>query len=116
MQKIQKVANGKCREYVRNRKQFMGNNIIGVVRSVALTDETLYVVFSYGEHFPLFIYHYGTDTWFENEDRYSVTTSKHRSQAHPLPLTPTKKVSTGFMKTMLWKGLVATVGNVSEAA
>ena len=113
MSKIQKVANGKCRELVRNHKQFDGNNLYARVHYVSGTDETLYVVYSYGSHYPLFIYHYGTDTWFENEDRYSVTTSKHRSQAHPLPLTPTKKASTGFLKTMLWKGLVETVGQAA---
>lgn len=116
MSKVPKVANGKCREYVRNRKEFTGNNLFARVRHVPLTDESLYVVYSYGEHYPLFIYHYATDTWFENEDRYSVTTSKHRSQAHPLPTTPVIKASTTFMKNLFWRGLVASVGNTSEAA
>ena len=114
MSKIQKVPNGKCREYVRNHKEFNGNNLYGRVHYVSLTDEYLYVVCSYGAHFPLFIYHYATDTWFENEDRYSVTTSKHRSQAHPL--VPTKKASTTFMKTLISQGLVESVGQAQGAA
>lgn len=114
MSKIQKVPNGKCREYVRNHKEFVGNNLYAGFHRVPDVGETLYVVYSYGAHFPLFIYHYATDTWFENEDRYSVTTSKHRSQAHPL--VPTKKASTTFMKNLFWLGLVESVGTVSEAA
>jgi hypothetical protein len=43
----------------------------------------LYVVFSYGSHWPLFIYDSETSTWFENSSRHSVTTSRHRSQARP---------------------------------
>lgn len=107
MTKIQKIANGKCRDYVRNHKEFNGNNLFARVHYVSLTDESLYVVCSYGAHYPLFIYHYATDTWFENEDRYSVTTSKHRSQAHPL--VPTKKASTNFMKTLISQGLIESV-------
>lgn len=108
MSKVPKVANGKCREYVRNRKQFMGNNLFGVVCHNSVTNESMYVVFSYGGHFPLFIYHYPTETWFENEDRYSVTTSKHRSQAHPL--VPVKKASTNFMQSLIYRGIVESVG------
>lgn len=115
MIKVQKIANGKCREYVRNHKEFIGNNLYGRLVSISPdSGETVYVVYSYGAHFPLFIYHYTTDTWFENEDRYSVTTSKHRSQAHPL--VPTKKASTTFMKTLISQGLVESVGQAQGAA
>jgi len=41
-----------------------------------------YVVYSYGEHWPLFIWCDGH--WYGNEDKRSVTTSHHRSYAHPL--------------------------------
>jgi hypothetical protein len=49
----------------------------------------IYVVFSYRRTWPLFINWRGI--WFRNEDKFSRTTSKHSSQAHPLtayvPLT-----------------------------
>jgi len=38
-------------------------------------------VYSYGKHWPLFIWENGV--WYENEDRASVSTSKHRTQLHP---------------------------------
>lgn len=40
-----------------------------------------YVVYSYGTHWPMYINIGGT--WFENEDRYSRTTSKQMGQARP---------------------------------
>jgi len=43
----------------------------------------LFVVWSYGSHWPLFIYHPDTDKWFENSTKSSVTTSRHRTQARP---------------------------------
>lgn len=38
-----------------------------------------YVVYSYGEHFPLFIFSSESGIWYVNADRYSATTSRHRS-------------------------------------
>ena len=45
----------------------------------------LYVVYSYGEHFPMFLYDHtpGIQAWAYNTDKYSVTTSRHFSHAHP---------------------------------
>lgn len=46
-----------------------------------------YVVYSYGEHWPLFVCRadvLASDlVWFENEDKYGVTTSRHHSACHP---------------------------------
>jgi hypothetical protein len=41
-----------------------------------------YVVYSYGEHWPLFVYEDGK--WYENADKYSRSTTKHHGQLHPL--------------------------------
>ena len=55
---------------------------------------TLYVVYSYGEHFPLYIAETdeGNNTqWYTTADRYSQSTSRHHSQCNPfydaIPLT-----------------------------
>jgi hypothetical protein len=42
------------------------------------------VVYSYDRHWPLFIYEVRVDAWFENASKYGVTTSKHKTQSHPL--------------------------------
>lgn len=43
----------------------------------------LYVVFSYGYHFPMFAYSTELNQWFENTDKYSRSTSKQQSQLRP---------------------------------
>ena len=70
------VTNKDARAYVQQRKPFQGNNTSGTYI------EDSYVVYSYGTHFPLFVYDDGR--WFAISDRYSRATSKHRSQLHPL--------------------------------
>jgi hypothetical protein len=52
----------------------------------------LYVVFSYGNHWPLFIYDPEAKVWFENSSRYSNTTSKHRTQARPISTDSVERV------------------------
>ena len=78
----------KCRSFVQQRKAFKNNSesLFGLwVR------DDMYVVYSYSMRWPLFAWEGGT--WYANCDKYSMTTSKHYSQAHPhsdpapLPLT-----------------------------
>ena len=75
-----RVANADARRYVQNREEFIGSNTYAEWRGHMLPHR--YVVYSYGEHWPLFVYEDGK--WYENEDKYSPTTSKHRSQLRPL--------------------------------
>lgn len=42
-----------------------------------------YVVYSYGEHFPMYIYDSKTCEWYGNKDKYSRTTSCHQTKARP---------------------------------
>ena len=67
-----------ARPYVQARNPFQNHS--SQLYAVQHTP-TLYVVYSYGSHWPLFV-HDGFD-WHENEDRCSPTTSKHRTQTHP---------------------------------
>ncbi len=104
-----KVANRNARQYVQRLHPFEGSNLYGTFfctnpSSTALGDSG-YVVYSYGQHWPLFIN--VCDQWFENKDRHSVTTSKHRSQTHPHQ--PTILLSTDHMKLLVRKGYRALV-------
>jgi len=83
-----------ARAMVQNREPFTGNSCYAENRSYP-SGEDAYVVYSYGEHWPLFIYHPMTDSWLENSDRCSVTTSKHRSSTHPC--CPTQKMPCSAM-------------------
>ena len=115
MTKPIKTSNGKCRYHVQNRVEFKANNIFSEHRSTYFNREMLYIVYSYGHHYPMFVYHERSGTWFENVDRYSVSTSKHRSQAHPL--CPTIKVGTHQLEKLLALGLVDSLSlGVSQTA
>jgi len=70
-----KVSNNNCRRYVKQMIPFKGSNLY------AEMNKCIYTVYSYGRHFPLFVCKDGV--WYENNEKYSVTTSKHRSQSHP---------------------------------
>ena len=78
MTKITRTSGWKARPLVQAREAFRNHN-----NQLFATWETplLYVVYSYGEHWPLFVWD-GFD-WHENEDKCSPTTSKHRSQTNP---------------------------------
>jgi hypothetical protein len=43
----------------------------------------LYIVYSYGHHFPLYIYDEQAQAWCGNSDYYSQTTSRHKTLAKP---------------------------------
>ena len=94
--KPERIANKNCREYVLKLQSFEGSNLYSHNRIVGNypRDSQQYTVYSYGHHFPLFIYAGGK--WFENEDGNSVSTAKHRSLAHPR--TETVKISTKAMR------------------
>lgn len=74
-----RIANRDTRHYVAQREIFKANNIFSENHG----DHRFYVVYSYGHHFPLWVYDRETSQWYENKDKYSVTTSKHKSQSRP---------------------------------
>lgn len=97
---VPRVANAKCRQYVADREPFKGSNLYGVY-SLVDTDHEVYTVFSYGDHFPMFIYTEGM--WFENEDKFSKSTSRHYSQAKPYGIKPIL-LSTRWMQRLARNG------------
>jgi hypothetical protein len=110
-----KIANRDARQHVQRLHPFEGNNLYGhyfcVNPSSVLMGDSGYVVHSYGPHWPLFIAMtlepYGPTVWFENKERHSVTTSKHRSQSHPLPPQGTTLLSKDQMVLLYRKGYKA---------
>lgn len=79
-----RVANSKARSYVQRRVEFRGSNTFA--REVCTEHSVVYAVFSYGEHFPMFVAETTADNqthWYANTDKYSRTTSKQFGQLHP---------------------------------
>lgn len=93
--KAERIANKSARAMVQLRRPFEGNNLFARENYPSHGISTLYVVYSYGEHFPIYIAE--TDegnntTWYQNADRFSQSTSRHQSQCNPyeqgaIPLT-----------------------------
>jgi hypothetical protein len=77
---MKRVANKNARPCVQNREAFQGSNIFAEWRGDD-TFDARYIVYSYGKHFPMYIWTDGK--WYGNSDKYSRTTSKHQGQAHP---------------------------------
>jgi hypothetical protein len=84
--KLKSVPNNRCREYVQRREPFQGSNLWGTWHTSTIVESKgkFYVVYSYGHHFPIYIYDEATEQWFANKDKFSQSTSKHQSQARPV--------------------------------
>jgi hypothetical protein len=73
------ISNNELAEHVTAHDVFRNSN--ETVYSVKRGD--LYIVYSYGEHFPMYVYDFVACEWFGNKDRHSRTTSRHQTQARP---------------------------------
>ena len=62
-----------------NREPFKASNTFGE------WVKDIYAVYSYGYHFPMFVWADDGDggVWFENTDKYSRSTSKQQGQLRP---------------------------------
>jgi hypothetical protein len=108
---MMKTPNTKARSFVQSKQPFEGSNLF------AKQVDDRYVVYSYGFHWPLFIYTH--DKWFENEDKFSKTTAKHKTQTHPLK--PTIPLPVDWMLQLVEGGYPAiakerVLGGVLHAA
>lgn len=72
-----RIANKKASKYIRQKDVFKGNNLFSE------QVKNGYVVYSYGYHFPLYVYSGIDQKWYKNIAKYSKSTSKHSSQADP---------------------------------
>jgi hypothetical protein len=71
-----KATNKKSSQFTEKTLEFKGSNLKGV------NEKDFYVVYSY-DWWVLFAYDRFNNVWYENSERYSVSTSKQRSQCHP---------------------------------
>jgi len=96
-----RFTNNECQAEARGRRLFSNKNhtLFGGRQG------DRFIVYSYGVHFPLYVWDDGQ--WYENEDRYSTTTSRHRTQVRPS--YNTIKFSTERMKVIAEGGYIALV-------
>ena len=94
MSKTPRINGRMARPYVQAKKAFTNSN--GQLYATWHTP-MLYVVYSYGDHWPLFVWD-GFD-WYENEDKCSSTTSRHRTYA--FPSAPTQLRSCSWLRNFI---------------
>jgi len=63
---------------VEYREVFTGNSVYS-----QQTKPTLYCVYSYGYHFPMYVYDDAIGKWIGNSSKYGTTTSKHQNKCKP---------------------------------
>ena len=73
---MKRINNKEAASYVESQIPFQANNIHGQ------NEGDWFVVYSYGEHFPMYAWKAGLG-WQGNKDKYSVTTSRHQNQVRP---------------------------------
>lgn len=97
-----KLTNRDCATYVGALKPFKNGK--GTIYGDWSYPNT-YVVYSYGAHFPIYVWVRQTNRWYANEDKYSRTTTNHQRIAHPSQ--PTTPVSTKFIRSLAIQGFAA---------
>jgi len=80
---LKRVSNNKARDYVNGFKEFQGSNTFGHWYGWEEGAKKLYVVYSYGRHFPMYVYDEQQDKWVGNKDRFSQSTTRHQSLLSP---------------------------------
>jgi hypothetical protein len=96
---MQRISNSKARPVVNSMEEFKGSNTFAVWEN-----PVCYVVYSYGKHFPMYVFDVVADMWFGNYDKYSSSTSKHQSQLRPSGNIIYK--NTQFLQNVIYDGLV----------
>lgn len=117
---MRRISNMYAGHYAARREPFRCNGALYAHWEQPNDHERLFVVYSYGSHWPLYIWHEPTGTWYENGDRYSRTTSRHRNQAWPgrtdeiLPCCQMRKIAEGgrigAIRHLLAEGPAAQAG------
>lgn len=106
-----RINNRDARRHVTSLTPFMGSNLF----SVAYDD--LYVVYSYGPHFPIYIHSGISRCWYANRDKWSLTTSRHQSLTRPFVAdSDAVWLSTEAMKVLAKDGFTALVAKRLDGA
>lgn len=84
------LSNHECVVAAGNREEFSNRNNTIYGRDVRKWDGgsedgyiVTYTVYSYGTHYPMYVYDYQTGRWYGNNTKSTRTTGKHKSLLRP---------------------------------
>lgn len=72
----------------------------------------VYVIYSYGSHFPMYVYDELSQQWLGNSDKYSRTTSTHQSKYRPSEVA--KWFDTTTLRDIVGLGYLGYITNRME--
>lgn len=67
----------------------------------------VYVIYSYGQHFPMYVWDETSGEWLGNKDKYSRTTSSHQSKYRPSEVA--KWFDTATLQDIVDRGLLGHI-------
>lgn len=80
--KSRRSTNGKCRDYVEKRMPFVASNLYAEwVYPRGKEEPAMYVVYSWGKHFPLYIWEPVERCWLKNISSTTNSSNQHRYDA-----------------------------------
>lgn len=115
--KHNRINNSQMSECTTKREPFTNNNI----SAYATRHGNLYAVYSWGGHYPMYVYDYVADEWFGNSDKSTRSTERHKTQARPDTNKPITYRPTEYLQNIIaMGGYVQTVAerihNIGDAA
>lgn len=102
----ERIPNDEAKEFVRNKENFIGSHIWGEKIG------SDYLVASYGEQFPLFIYDDRENKWYENGDDYMFNgESVEQTNEHRTMLKPSEDI---HVKSLDW--MISKLNSIKKSA
>lgn len=77
-----------------------------------VNDRRVYVIYSYGHHFPMYVYDEESRQWLGNKSKYSRTTSTHQSKYRPSEVADW--FDTAELKAILMYGYIGHITHRME--
>ena len=103
-----------CVELVRKKEVFVFTNMYSLFKEnkkMAWTAESppTYTVYSYGNHYPMYVYDYEACQWYGNADKSTRTTERHKNLVRPYSVA--QWVDTETLRNISIEGIVNTTAN-----
>jgi hypothetical protein len=100
-----------CVELVRKKEAFTFTSMFATLRNTV--DGTVkpptYTVYSYGLHYPMYVYDYEACQWYGNADKSTRTTERHKNLVKPYSVA--QWVDTETIRHISLEGIVNTTAN-----
>lgn len=97
-----------CVELTRKKEPFTFNNVYSIARDgkANVMQPPTYTVYSYGGHYPMYVYDYEACQWYGNADKSTQTTNRHMKMFEPYSIA--QWVDTETLSNISIHGIVET--------